>query len=108
MSKKTKKKKPIERKELPKDKQLEFLKKIVKAIFGYNTKLDFLKWKWEEDQLVLRHVDLDDMIPILNRLENKFYVEVDSDAEIRKGFLGKKEPWSFIEIILWDRKESDQ
>ncbi|RLG44767.1 MAG: hypothetical protein DRN81_03685 [Thermoproteota archaeon] len=71
-----------ERIELEERKQLELLKKIVKRIFGYDTKIDFSKWELEADQVRIVDIDWDeDLLTVLQRLREDFYVLVEPETE---------------------------
>ena len=67
---------------LDKEKQLELLKKIVSRIFGYDTKIDFTKRELEADKVKIIDIDWDDdLVTILQRLREDFYILIEADSE---------------------------
>ncbi|RLC81845.1 MAG: hypothetical protein DRI61_03320 [Chloroflexi bacterium] len=67
---------------LDKEKQLELLKKIVRSVFGYDTKIDFTKRVLEADKVKIIDIDWDDdLVTILQRLREDFYILIEADSE---------------------------
>jgi len=99
--------KGFEKKELPKEKQLEFLKKIVKDIFGLNAEIDFKVFPWEASRVVIRDIDWsDDLVEVLKRLRSDFYIDI--EPEIRVDTVDEKERnYAVLNITLYPVNEEE-
>jgi len=87
--------------------KVEFLEKIVKAVFGYNAKLEYGGWEIELPSITVKNVNLDeDLLGILSsRIREGFYLDfsclgkmdryVDDDMEF---------PIGVLEVKLWKRE----
>ena len=100
--------KGFEKKELPKEKQLEFLKSIGKDIFGLNTEIDFKVFPWEASRVVIRDIDWsDDLIEVLKRLRSDFYIDI--EPEVRVDTVDEKEHYyAVLNIILYPISENGE
>jgi len=86
--------------EVEESRKVELLQMVVSGIFGLNTNIDFSKWTWEEDKLIIKDIDWsEDLLGVLNRLRDYFYIDLDSEVE-QSEFNGEKVPFSKINIEL--------
>ena len=83
--------------------QLKMLETIVRDIFGLNTKLNFGRWKIEQDQLKVEDIDFnEDLLTILQRLRDHFYVSLDTRTE-EVEVLGRKTITSRLDLELYPK-----
>ena len=87
----------------PKAEQLKMLEMIVRDIFGLNTKLNFDRWKIEQDHLKIEDIDFDeDLLTVLQRLRDHFYVSLDTRTE-EVEVLGRKTITSRLDLELYPK-----
>ena len=87
----------------PKTEQLKMLEMIVRDIFGLNTKLNFDRWKIEQDHLKIEDIGFDeDLLTVLQRLRDHFYVSLDTRTE-EVEVLGRKTITSRLNLELYPR-----
>jgi len=87
--------------ELTSEKKLKILETIVKDIFGYSTVLDFRKWKWEQDKVIIKNIDfMDFLIPALSRLQEHFSIDLDVEVAEEEVEISETEKKKFTYGIL--------
>lgn len=65
-----------------KKRKLEMLIKLTQSVFGINAKIDFSKWKMEQDKIIIRDIDFDeDLLTVLQRLREYFYINIETETE---------------------------
>ena len=94
---------PIHKVKTPKAEQLKMLETIVRDIFGLNTKLHFDRWKIEQDHIKIEDIDFnEDLLTILQRLRDHFYVSLDTRTE-EIDVLGRKTITSRLDLKLYPK-----
>lgn len=74
-----------EKKDATQEEKIEILSMIVKDIFGYEVTLDFERWDIGNLQLVIKNICFhEDLLWVLNRLRDSFYVNLDVEATPEK------------------------
>jgi len=70
----------MKRIKIPDKERADLLEKVVTTIFGINAKVDTSKFEWETDRVEIKDIDFsEDLITILNRLRNSFWVDIEVD-----------------------------
>jgi len=75
---------------------------MIKNIFGaYQAEIDFTKWSGGQcDQVLIKNIDFnEDLLTVLQRLRESFWVEIQTDGEIEK-FNGGKTVFTSLNIEL--------
>lgn len=86
------------------DVKILLLRKALQSIFGINSKINFSKWDFEVNKIVIEDIDFnEDLLTVLQSLREYFWVDIDvviTEEEIDFGKGKKKVPCARMDLEL--------